>query len=664
MAGGVLRSGRRRCSCRSRRSRCTASTPGCRHAGGAGAAGRTSRLDLAAVAAALPRAAALALVCPGNPSGRPSARRSSARRPRRRRRAPGAAGRGLRPVLRPGLRPAAGRVPEPGAAPLAQQGPRRARTALRLRARRPGAWSAGWSRRARPTTSPPLPPRSARCSCARSSARPGRWPRGAWRRRQALQGGWPRRESTWRRPTPTSACSGWGVGAAPRCRRLDSRASWSGPRARRARLDPRQRDRPGDADAFVAALPPVVVRPAGHGRPAMNARPPRRAHHPGDRGSSSSCGTPAPSSATPIARAVPPARAARLLLGPRPGGGGARTCSRWATATTSPRTSPSPSVAPWTAGSATAPACARYGQRWLPMDDALALAAVDVGGRPFFAFYGAPSRRPRSAAWPASACPTSSLASPWRRASRCTCAVTGASTHHMAEACFKALGLALAEAMAPCGRGVLSHQGGAAMIGVVDLGCGNLRSLENALAALGLPSRRVAAAGRAWRALEPLILPGVGPLRARRGAPGRDRARTRRSHHGGRRRHAAARHLPGHAAAPRGLRRGARARRARPAAGRCAAPLGRARRQGPAHGLEPGRVGALGAPPAPAYFVHSYALPAVAAGPCRPTGWRLRVRPGASWRRFRAGTLAGCQFHPERSGRWGLAFLEEVLSWS
>jgi imidazoleglycerol phosphate dehydratase HisB len=100
----------------------------------------------------------------------------------------------------------------------------------------------------------------------------------------------------------------------------------------------------------------------------------------------------------------------------------------------------------------------RYGQRWLPMDDALALAAVDVGGRSWLSF---------EAAFPAPALGTLTCENighffdSFSRAAGVTLhlRVTGANAHHMAEALFKAAGLALAEAMEPWGGGARSTKG-------------------------------------------------------------------------------------------------------------------------------------------------------------------------------------------------------------
>jgi len=100
---------------------------------------------------------------------------------------------------------------------------------------------------------------------------------------------------------------------------------------------------------------------------------------------------------------------------------------------------------------------ARYGQRLLPMDEALATCALDVGGRPWPAV---------TIAFPA---PTlgslatenilhffRSLALEGRFTLHLN--VQGENAHHMAEAAFKALGLALREALSPA-EGLRSTKG-------------------------------------------------------------------------------------------------------------------------------------------------------------------------------------------------------------
>lgn len=100
---------------------------------------------------------------------------------------------------------------------------------------------------------------------------------------------------------------------------------------------------------------------------------------------------------------------------------------------------------------------ARYGQRRLPMDEALADCALDLGGRPH-AVLDLP--------FPVSnlgGLGTENLGHFFRSLAmeaRWTIhlSVRGENTHHMAEACFKALGLALREALAPV-EGLRSTKG-------------------------------------------------------------------------------------------------------------------------------------------------------------------------------------------------------------
>jgi imidazoleglycerol-phosphate dehydratase len=84
----------------------------------------------------------------------------------------------------------------------------------------------------------------------------------------------------------------------------------------------------------------------------------------------------------------------------------------------------------------------RYGERTLPMDDALVHVALDAGGR----------------AWYAGRLP-SSLYDHWMRSFATHARITlhvrvlrGRDRHHVVEAAFKALGFALREALAPAGE--------------------------------------------------------------------------------------------------------------------------------------------------------------------------------------------------------------------
>jgi imidazoleglycerol-phosphate dehydratase len=91
---------------------------------------------------------------------------------------------------------------------------------------------------------------------------------------------------------------------------------------------------------------------------------------------------------------------------------------------------------------------ARYGDRTIPMDDALVQCVIDIGGRPYY-MGGLPSR----------------MYEHWMRSfadnARATIHIRvlrGTDRHHIVEAAFKALGLALRDALAESG-GVFSTKG-------------------------------------------------------------------------------------------------------------------------------------------------------------------------------------------------------------
>lgn len=95
-----------------------------------------------------------------------------------------------------------------------------------------------------------------------------------------------------------------------------------------------------------------------------------------------------------------------------------------------------------------APAIARYGDRTIPMDDALVHCAIDLGGRAYYS-----GRVP------------SAMYDHWLRSFADNAAATlhvrvlrGRDRHHVVEAAFKALGLALRDAMA-VGDAVFSTKG-------------------------------------------------------------------------------------------------------------------------------------------------------------------------------------------------------------
>ena len=98
------------------------------------------------------------------------------------------------------------------------------------------------------------------------------------------------------------------------------------------------------------------------------------------------------------------------------------------------------------------PTAVRYADRVVPMDEALVEVAVDLGGRPYYA-----GRLP------------SSLYDHWMRSFSDNARITlhvrvirGRDRHHVVEAAFKALGLALRDAMADTGT-VFSTKGAVAM---------------------------------------------------------------------------------------------------------------------------------------------------------------------------------------------------------
>ncbi len=95
---------------------------------------------------------------------------------------------------------------------------------------------------------------------------------------------------------------------------------------------------------------------------------------------------------------------------------------------------------------------ARYGERVVPMDDALVQVALDIGGRPYYR-----GRLP------------STLYDHWMRSfsehARITLhvrVIRGRDRHHVVEAAFKALGLALREALVE-GNTVFSTKGAVAL---------------------------------------------------------------------------------------------------------------------------------------------------------------------------------------------------------
>jgi imidazoleglycerol-phosphate dehydratase len=91
---------------------------------------------------------------------------------------------------------------------------------------------------------------------------------------------------------------------------------------------------------------------------------------------------------------------------------------------------------------------ARYGERTVPMDDALVQAVIDVGGRPF---YRGPIPSTFFDHWMRSFCDAGKFTLHLR-------VLRGEDRHHIVEAAFKALGFALGEALVDNGS-VFSTKG-------------------------------------------------------------------------------------------------------------------------------------------------------------------------------------------------------------
>jgi imidazoleglycerol-phosphate dehydratase len=95
---------------------------------------------------------------------------------------------------------------------------------------------------------------------------------------------------------------------------------------------------------------------------------------------------------------------------------------------------------------------ARYADRFVPMDDALVHAAIDVGGR---AYYQGPLPNRLYDHWMRSFCQNAGVTLHLR-------VLRGTNRHHILEAAFKALGLALRDALVDSGT-VFSTKGAVAL---------------------------------------------------------------------------------------------------------------------------------------------------------------------------------------------------------
>jgi imidazoleglycerol-phosphate dehydratase len=96
--------------------------------------------------------------------------------------------------------------------------------------------------------------------------------------------------------------------------------------------------------------------------------------------------------------------------------------------------------------------CARYGERTVPMDEALVQAVLDAGGRPY---YRGPIPSSLYEHWMRSFCDASKVTLHLR-------VLRGSDRHHVVEAAFKALGFALRQALVDTGT-VFSTKGAVAL---------------------------------------------------------------------------------------------------------------------------------------------------------------------------------------------------------
>ena len=94
------------------------------------------------------------------------------------------------------------------------------------------------------------------------------------------------------------------------------------------------------------------------------------------------------------------------------------------------------------------PTAARYGEFTVPMDEALVQAVIDVGGRPF---YQGPIPSSLYEHWMRSFCDAGKFTLHLR-------VIRGQDRHHVVEAAFKALGLAIRQSLADTGA-VFSTKG-------------------------------------------------------------------------------------------------------------------------------------------------------------------------------------------------------------
>ena len=299
----------------------------------------------------------------------------------------------------------------------------------------------------------------------------------------------------------------------------------------------------------------------------------------------------------------------------------------------------------------------------MPMDETLAVAAVDLSGRPhavvdlkvkvrmvgdlqselvhdFFDGFAAGARANVHAK-----------------------VLYGRSSHHHVEAVFKAFARALRVACAQrraAGEDAAEHEG-AAVIALIDYGAGNLTSVRKALTALGAEFMTPEHAGRRAPARRASSFPASATSRRRSALDEAVARRDRRRRHGGT-------PLLGICVGMQWLFEGSDEAPGVPGLGVLPGRIARLRRrrraaaEGPARRLERAGLHAPGAPAARArqpgaqvYFTHSYAAPVtadcVAADDAR--------EPFAA--AVERDNIFGVQFHPEKSGDAGLQILRNFL---
>ncbi len=200
------------------------------------------------------------------------------------------------------------------------------------------------------------------------------------------------------------------------------------------------------------------------------------------------------------------------------------------------------------------------------------------------------------------------------------------------------------------------------MIGLIDLGMGNLNSLENAIARFTTSPVRVTDSKRI-RYCDTLVLPGVGHFGAAMTV-----LRERRMERGIQEFVKAGGRIVGICLGMQLLLEGSAEAPGIPGlgiwSGHCV-PFDRNRVKVPHMGWSKVEFSS-GRASGDAYFVHSYFWPVDGAvsflsGTDR---WGIANYGDDFIAACSSGRITGFQFHPEKSGPWGLRMLEEVLTWS